>query len=176
MTRGKARTNQWERGGLMKDVELAIGTPVMVTLNIFTDLDVANGVQGEIVGIVLDKNEGRIHSQSKKTTSQIKLLHPPQYVLVKLTRTKAPLLDGLQENVIPIKPVTKSFSVNMDGMKVTVNRRQIPLTPTYTFTDYRSQGQTLEPVIVDIAPPPHSQLTPFNVYVALSRGTGRDHI
>jgi hypothetical protein len=33
-----------------------------------------------------------------------------------------------------------------------------------------------EPVIVDIGPPPHGYLTPFNIYVALSRGTGRQHI
>ena len=46
----------------------------------------------------------------------------------------------------------------------------------YAFTDYRAQGQTLEPVIVNIGPPPYGRLTPFNVYVALSRGTGRNNI
>ena len=46
----------------------------------------------------------------------------------------------------------------------------------YAFTDYRSQGQTLQPVIVDIGPPPYGHLTPFNVYVALLRGTGRHNI
>ena len=46
----------------------------------------------------------------------------------------------------------------------------------YAFTDYRSQGQTLQPVIVDIGPPPYGHLTPFNVYVALSRGTGCHNI
>jgi hypothetical protein len=40
----KGIKSQLECGGLMKDVELAIGAPasVMVTLNIDTDLDVAN--------------------------------------------------------------------------------------------------------------------------------------
>ena len=32
----------------MKEVELAIGAPVMVTLNIHTELDVANGVHSVI--------------------------------------------------------------------------------------------------------------------------------
>ena len=59
---------------------------------------------------------------------------------------------------------------------MTVTRCQLPLTLAYAFTDYRSQGQTLEPVIVDIGSPPFGRLTPFNVYVALSRGTGRDNI
>ena len=55
-------------------------------------------------------------------------------------------------------------------------RSQLPLTLAYAFTDYRAQGQTLEPVIVDIGPPPHGSLTPFNIYVALSRGTGAKNI
>ncbi|KAG1744071.1 uncharacterized protein EDB91DRAFT_1050766, partial [Suillus paluster] len=43
------------------------------------------------------------------------------------------------------------------------------LTSAYTFTDYRSQGQT-------ISTPPSGKLTPFDVYVALSRGHDKDHI
>ena len=40
-----------------------------------------------------------------------------------------------------------------DGNKITVNRTQLPLTLAYAFTDYRAQGQTIEPVVVDIGPP-----------------------
>ncbi|KAI1782349.1 hypothetical protein LXA43DRAFT_859545, partial [Ganoderma leucocontextum] len=44
------------------------------------------------------------------------------------------------------------------------------ITAAYGFTDYRSQGQTIPVVIVDIKrPPPPGQLTLFNLYVALSR-------
>ena len=53
----------------------------MVTLNILTDLDVANGVHGTIEGIVLDEHEQQI---SSKDTQTIHLQYPPQYVLVKL--------------------------------------------------------------------------------------------
>jgi len=35
----------------------------------------------------------------------------------------------------------------------TVTRKQFPITAAYAFTDYRSQGQTLPYVIVDIAKP-----------------------
>ena len=59
---------------------------------------------------------------------------------------------------------------------MTMNQIQLPLTLAYTFTDYRSQGQTLQPVIVDISPPPYGHLTPFNIYITLSRGTGCDNI
>jgi hypothetical protein len=59
----------------------------------------------------------------------------------------------------------------------TVHHRQFPVTPVYAFTDYWSQGQTIKSVIVDVAKPPSgSGLSLFNIYVALSRSSGRDTI
>jgi hypothetical protein len=173
MTKGKGSRSHMERGGLMKEMELAVGAPVMVTLNILTDLDVANGVRGEVEAIVLDERERGIVTEDRHI---VRLRYPPRYVLVRLDRTKAPTLNGLAQNVIPIVPVKKSFSINKDGRKITVNRIQLPLTLAYAFTDYRSQGQTLQPVMIDIGRPPYGHLTPFNIYVALSRGTSRDNI
>ncbi|TFK80877.1 hypothetical protein K466DRAFT_464262, partial [Polyporus arcularius HHB13444] len=43
------------------------------------------------------------------------------------------------------------------------------ITAAYAFTDYRSQGQTIPSVIVDLHTPPGGRLTLFNIYVALSR-------
>ncbi|KAI6006906.1 hypothetical protein EDD15DRAFT_2153034 [Pisolithus albus] len=65
-----------------------------------------------------------------------------------------------------------------NGKDVTcsVRRRQFPITPAYAFTDYRSQGQTLSSVIIDIATPPSGTLNLFNLYVALSRSHGRCNI
>ncbi|KIK29884.1 hypothetical protein PISMIDRAFT_88284, partial [Pisolithus microcarpus 441] len=37
------------------------------------------------------------------------------------------------------------------------------------FTDYRSQGQTLQSVIVDIATPPSGGLNLFNLYLRILR-------
>ncbi|KAH9170427.1 hypothetical protein EDB89DRAFT_1853513 [Lactarius sanguifluus] len=59
---------------------------------------------------------------------------------------------------------------------ITINRRQLALTPAYAFTDVKSQGQTLECVIVDIGKPRSGSLTGFNAYVALSRSRSRDTI
>ena len=57
------------------------------------------------------------------------------------------------------------------------SRRQYPLTPAYAFTDHKAQGQTLEYVIVDIGPVPEKfGISPLGVYVALSRGRGREQI
>jgi ATP-dependent exoDNAse (exonuclease V) alpha subunit len=56
------------------------------------------------------------------------------------------------------------------------SRRQYPMTAGYAFTDYKSQGQTIEYDIIDIGRPPTGALSPFSVYVALSRSRGRDTI
>ncbi|KAF9789206.1 hypothetical protein BJ322DRAFT_989697, partial [Thelephora terrestris] len=45
------------------------------------------------------------------------------------------------------------------------------ITGAYSFTDYRAQGQMIPYVVVDIASPPTSGLSLFNLYVALSRSS-----
>ncbi|KAJ7810520.1 hypothetical protein B0H14DRAFT_2863487 [Mycena olivaceomarginata] len=50
------------------------------------------------------------------------------------------------------------------------------MTGAYAFTDYRSQGQMIPYVLVDIASPPSGTLSLFNLYVALSRSSGRESI
>lgn len=101
-------------------------------------------------------------------------MSPPSHILVCLHRTKICQLSGLPPHVIPISPITKTFSITVGDTIKTVSRTQLPMTPAYAFTDYRAQGQTIVPVIVDIGPPPTGGLTPFNIYVALSRAKGRD--
>ena len=49
---------------------------------------------------------------------------------------------------------------------------QFPATPTYTFTNYWSQGQMIPHIIVDIANLPMGRLSLFNLYVALSWSSG----
>ncbi|KAI6096905.1 hypothetical protein EDD16DRAFT_1499952, partial [Pisolithus croceorrhizus] len=50
------------------------------------------------------------------------------------------------------------------------------ITSAYAFTKYRAQGQTISHVVVDIAGLPTAGLNLFNLYVALSRSSGRDTI
>ena len=42
--------------------------------------------------------------------------------------------------------------------------------------DYQAQGQTIEKLIIDIANPPSSGLSLFNLYVVLSHGVLQDNI
>ncbi|KAF8516495.1 hypothetical protein JB92DRAFT_2252791 [Gautieria morchelliformis] len=145
---------------------------VMVTFNVKTELDIANGVRGEVTHIVLDEREPPVRQEEAK----IQLKHPPAYVLVKLHRKKAGQLPRLQAGVVPIVPMQKKFTITVGNKQRTVTRTQLPITAAYTFTDYRSQGQTIPTVIVDIATPPTGGLTPFNAYVQLSHSSDASSI
>jgi hypothetical protein len=152
-------------------IHLAIGMKVMVTNNLQTDLDITNGARGVIVDILLSRYEPPLEDGSTVT-----LRFVPECVLVKLDRTRATALPHLQEGVIPIQPIPSKVQVRIRGKACTVTRVQLPMTAAYSFTDYRAQGQTIPYVIVDIASPPSSRLSLFNLYVALSRSSGRSTI
>ncbi|KAG8751959.1 hypothetical protein FRC12_012177 [Ceratobasidium sp. 428] len=171
-----------EKSGLPEEVQLAIGLKVMVTVNLNTDIDIMNGARGEIVAIKLDQHEPAFDPFQP----QVVLTRLPSYILVKLDKTRAKTLPGLEPGVIPVVPAVKSYSivvpiVQSNGQAKLVRRHvkrvQFPIVPAYAFTDYRAQGQTLKSAIVDIAEPPTGgKLSQPNLYVALSRCSGLDNI
>jgi len=152
-------------------VHLAIGMKVMVTNNLQTDLDITNGARGVIADIILNRDEPPLKDGS---TVQLKFL--PECILVRLSCTRAATLPHLEEGVIPIQRVSSSVQIRVDGKTRTVTRTQFPITGTDSFTDYRAQGQTIPYVIINIAPPPTSGLSLFNLYVSLSHSSGRETI
>ncbi|KIK15822.1 hypothetical protein PISMIDRAFT_114547 [Pisolithus microcarpus 441] len=97
-----------------------------------------------------------------------------------MDRTCTTKLTDLEQSVVPMEPTTRTFQIevqcNGKNIVCSVRHGQFPMTPVYAFTDYRSQGQTLPYVIVDIATPPSGSLNLFNLYVALSRSSGRSSI
>ncbi|KAH9043430.1 hypothetical protein EDB84DRAFT_1266555 [Lactarius hengduanensis] len=144
-------------------VDITIGMKTMLLYNTAPHAGLANGSWGIVINIVLDPRE--LLEKSHANTVQLSylptaiLFHPFQCELS---------IPGLPHGVLPLFPTRQLF--NLGGKKgVTINRQQFALTPTYAFTDIKSQGQTLECVIVDITKPPSGALTGFNAYVALSR-------
>lgn len=170
------------RKDLPEELEIVKGQKVMVISNLETDLDVANGARGTIVDILLHPDEPAVPPQEPVVT----LTHMPTCILVNSNRTRAARLPHLEENVLPILPAKQSMSfVDTEAPKTkkgnsprrTVQRAQYAMTAAYNFTDYRSQGQTISHVLVDTQnPPPLAKLTLFNLYVALSRSSGRETI
>ncbi len=85
-------------------------------------------------------------------------------------------IGELELGVIPIFPIDQSFQILMQSVCEGEAKTKLPLTESYALTDYRSQGQTIPHVIVDIGAVPYGKLMPFNVYVALSHSSGRESI
>lgn len=160
-----------DTSSLPNRVDLAIGMKVMVLLNIDTDSDLANGSRGVITDIILNPRE----VIEETSLSKVVLAYAPAAILFWPLFGGKKNVPGLPPGIIPIFPSRRSFTVK--GVTNTVVERvQYALTPAYTFTDYKAQGQTMDSVIIDLGKLPSSKLTAFNMYVSLSRGRGHSSI
>lgn len=162
-----------ETNRLPNKIEVAIGMKAMVLLNIAPGADLANGTRGVIVDIILDPRE-TAHYTDTGATSVI-LQYPPSVILFRPLHHPGFSIPGLSDGVLPLFPTQKTFSLP-GKIKRTIHREQFALTPAYAFTDFKSQGQTIDCVLVDLGKPPTATLTSFNAYVALSRSRGRSTI
>ena len=161
-------------GKLPDLIQMAIGMKAMVLLNLATEAEIANGTRGEIQDIILDERED---ISIPDENGAITLKFPPAMILFKPDKGTKLTFHGLPPGVIPLTPSIAKFSVTSRSNKnFKIVRRQYAMTAGYAFTDYKSQGQTIEYVIIDIGKPPTGTLSPFSVYVALSRSRGRDTI
>jgi hypothetical protein len=158
---------------LKRRVELSVGMKAMVVLNIATEADLANGTRGTVRGIALDPREPRVVPDDDGC---IRLRYPPPVVYFEPDMQTDIVFEGVPKGIIPILPSKVGFSVEGEEGKIKLDRRQIAIVPGYAFTDYKAQGQTMGCVIVDISKPPTGKLSPFSVYVALSRSAGRNSI
>jgi hypothetical protein len=155
-------------------IQLAIGMKAMVLLNIATEADIANGTRGEIQDVILDERE---EPSTPDEDGAIKLKYPPVMILFRPDKGSKIIFPGFPPGVIPMTPSLAKFTLTgRSGNSFRILRRQYPMTAGYAFTDYKSQGQTIENIIIDLGKPPTGALSPFSAYVALSRGRGRDTI
>lgn len=157
-------------------IEIAIGMKAMVTVNISTEADLANGTRGTVTDIILDHREEL--DASEIASGVVTLLYPPEMIVFKPLKSTFPRFEGLKDGEIPLFPSEVGFQIsNSANQRIKAHRRQFALTAGYAFTLNKSQGQTLECVIVDIRKPPRPyNLDSFGVYVALSRSRGRKTI
>jgi len=108
-----------------------MGMKVMVTENLETDLDITNGARGEIINLILHPDEPPIPS-----TPIVHLKFLPAFILVKLQKTKALQLPGLESGVIPVEPKHEVYCQR-------IGRVQDPrqnTTPISTHSRIRLQG------------------------------------
>jgi hypothetical protein len=81
----------------------------------------------------------------------IHLKYPPAIILFKPNRKMTLTFVGLPLGIIPFMPSYAKFTVTgRSGKPYRIQRSQYAMMAGYTFTDYKSQGQTIENVIIDI--------------------------
>jgi ATP-dependent exoDNAse (exonuclease V) alpha subunit len=133
-------------------IEICLGMPVMVTLNLATEADLANGSRGVIHDIVLDPRENTDGTDVDEN-GIVRLRYPPAMIIFRPFHFEFEPFPGFEPGLIPLFPSEDHFNINYRHDPHTkVFRRQYPLCAAYAFTDHKGQGQTMPYVIVDIAP------------------------
>src|SRR5436190_19723106 len=95
---------------------------------------------------------------------------PPACVLFRQENSEHPAFEDLEAKVLPVFPIERSIKIK----EYSVRRRQVPICPAFSLTDYKAQGSTLMTAVLDIKNDPtakgqdgHKKFCPL--YVQLSR-------
>ena len=152
--------------GLPRELKLYVGMPVIVTINVATELGITNGTTGVVRSIHL--KDGEVISEE---TGFHQLDEQPEYVIVEMDSVSMTPLPGLPPNHVPVAPIRSSFSVRVPGRnkRININRKHFPLVPLFSCTAHKSQGQTLSKAIVDLVPVRKGGVGVEFAYVPLSR-------
>ena len=126
------------------------GMKVMVQENLAFTSQVVNGTEGTVRDIVYEEEGDKRY---------------PVAVYVHIPGAGR-ICTSAVDDVVPIFPEWTSFIWKRTPTdNVSISRLQLPLLPSYVYTDYKSQGRSLDTAIVD----PASAASLQGVYVMLSR-------
>jgi hypothetical protein len=142
---------------------------IMVTLNLAMEADLANRSRRTVEDIVLNPQEGvSLHEIGKDGT--VWLQYPYAMILFRPAHYKFEPFLRLEPGLISIFPSEVTFNIHYkNNPKTQIHQRQFPLCEAYTFTDHKSQGQTIKYMIVNIGPTKKFPVDHFLACVALSR-------
>jgi len=141
-------------GSLPDRLEVKVDAPVMLTVNTDKSDGLTNGSRGYVVDI--DEEREIVWVKFSRTTgSKASVIGRHKYEF-----------RG-EFGAVPIKKMKASFSVNPARNSIRIQRSQFPLVLAYAITAHKSQGQTLEEVIVDFSGKGRS--APGSFYVAVTR-------
>src|SRR5436189_879457 len=71
---------------------------------------------------------------------------PPTCVLFQQENSEHPAFEDLEAKVLPVFPIEKSIKIK----EYSIRRRQVPICPAFSLTDYKVQGSTLMTAVLDI--------------------------
>ncbi|CAF4318295.1 unnamed protein product [Rotaria magnacalcarata] len=156
--------------------------PVILTQNLAIELGLINGINGIFRQLVYQPDSMSTDVLSQAFPNNTQYVHRPLYALIEIARSKIECnLEELQPKLVPIPLIEQTFRVDVTdilpkGKKSTSNgktilsikRRALPFVPAYCITTHKSQGQTLNKVVIDLKLPNETDDIAA-VYVPLSR-------
>ena len=141
--------------GLEAVVCLSKGSRVMLRVNLWTERGLVNGALGTVMDILYEAGKRPPADQ-------------PIAILVKFDKYTGPTFPETPD-WFPIVPITKHFT----DKNVSCTRTQFPLSLAWSVTIYKSQGLTMDRVVVDIG---NTEMQSGITYVALTRVRTLDNI
>ena len=120
-------------GNLDKDIILAKGCQVLLTQNLWPKVGLTNGARGIVKHIIYEKG--------------VKPPKLPILVIVQFDQYSGPIYKDM-EKCVPITPATTHW---FEGTTA-VTRTMLPLFLAYAISIHKSQGMTLDNVMVNIGP------------------------
>lgn len=169
------------------------GMPVMLTENICTQLGLTNGTNGIFRKLIYDKDSIVDNSKNENLLFPIQstvFVRNPITALVEISSSNINgVFEGLPNKIIPIPLVEGRFTINSNKIlntstkkffknakNFTIKRIQFTLVSAYAITTYKSQGQTMNNIVIDLVLPPFACKEIATPYVPLSRAPSLNNI
>ena len=135
-------------------------TPQMATMvltNSCTPLGLVNGARGIATGVVVDPTGTFFQLIRCRLFTQLTIptiadffyllcTKPPVSVLFQRQKVKHSKFDDLDPKSIPVFPLEKSITVK----KFSIRRKQVPMCPAFSLTDYKVQGSSFSSAVLDL--------------------------
>jgi len=143
----EATNASFNKCGLYQSIMLAKGCDVLITTNLWKEVGLTNGAKGKVKYLIYAKGE-------KPPTL-------PRIVIVEVEQYTGPSFMGMKK-CVPITPVTRHW---YEGGKL-CTREMLPLNLGYGITIHKSQGMSMDKVIIDIG---NREFACGLTYTAISR-------
>ena len=149
-------------------LETKLGMPVILLANIIPEAGLVNGSQGRIVGY--SPHEPLMQARQRRLQASGEFGHLEEHEIVCWTEQQTPdfplpIVEFENGERCPVYPVCQDTELGDPPPFSVVARTQIPLLPAWAITIHKSQGMTLEKVVVNL----DHIFEPQMAYVALSR-------
>lgn len=161
---------------------LVPGMPVILTQNIAIELGLINGMNAIFRQLVYEEDSVSTDAISETFPTNSRYIRKPLYAIVEIDRSKVECnFEQLRSNLVPIPLKEQTFRIDIADILpkdkklkskqktiLSVKRRALPLVPAYSITTHKSQGQTLQKVVIDLKLPNRTDDIAA-IYVPLSR-------